>query len=445
MASADTVILARWIIPIEPENTVLEHHAVIIQDGRIRAILPEAEALACFSESPIERLPNHVLIPGLINTHTHAAMTLMRGIADDKPLMDWLTNHIWPLEQRWVNEAFVRDGVDLAMAEMIRGGITTFNDMYFFPEVTAQQAVRAGMRAMIGMIVVDFPTAWAGNADEYIDKGLALRDAFRHEPRVRFAFAPHAPYTVSDEPLSRIRMLADELELPIHMHIHETAEEIEGGQKSHGMRPLNRLHQLGLLGPNLMAVHMTQLEADEIALLAETGVSVIHCPESNLKLASGFCPVAQLLDAGINVALGTDGAASNNDLDLLGEMRTAALLAKAVSGNASALPAPAALSMATLGGAKALGIDQETGSLIPGKWADLVALRLDSLETQPLFNPISDLVYAASRHLVTDVWIEGRRVLENRELKTLDEADIQARTRYWRDRLVSDPNPTSPH
>lgn len=445
MPSADLVIVAPWIVPVEPDATVLEQHAVVVRDGRIAAILPENEALAGYPDAPREILEGHVLIPGLINTHAHSAMTLLRGIADDKPLMDWLTNHIWPLEQKWVGEAFVRDGVDLAMAEMIRGGVTTFNDMYFFPEVTALQAVQAGMRATIGMIVVDFPTAWARNPEEYIEKGLALRDTFRHESRIGFAFAPHAPYTVSDAPLVRIRTLADELDLPIHMHIHETEDEIAGSRKTCGMRPLNRLHQLGLLGPNLMAVHMTQLEDDEIRLLSETGVHVIHCPESNLKLASGFCPVAKLHDAGINVALGTDGAASNNDLDLLGEMRTAALLAKAVAKDASALPATQALAMATLAGAKALGIDETVGSLRPGKWADITAIQLDSIETQPLFNPISDLVYAASRHQVTNVWIEGRRVLKDRQLTTLDESEIRARIRIWRERLKTDHPSTNIH
>lgn len=438
MSSTDIAIVARWIIPVEPEQTVLEDHAIIVREGKIAALLPACEARDQFPDARFENLPHHVLIPGLVNTHSHAAMTLLRGIADDIPLMEWLSNHIWPLEQKWVGESFVKDGVDLAIAEMIRGGTTTFNDMYFFPEVTAQQALRAGMRATIGMIVVDFPTAWAGNADEYIDKGLALRDAFRHESLIHFAFAPHAPYTVSDEPLLRIRTLADELDLPIHMHIHETADEIEVSRKSVGMRPLNRLHQLGLLGPNLMAVHMTQLDDAEINLLSETGVHVIHCPESNLKLASGFCPVAKLIEAGVNVALGTDGAASNNDLDLMGEMRTAALLAKGVSGNASAVPAHEALCMATLGGAKALGLEQSIGSLTPGKWADITAIRLDRIETQPLFNPISDLVYAASRHQVTDVWIEGRRVLEDRALKTIDEKDLLIRTRTWHDRLLAD-------
>lgn len=435
MSDADRLLSARWIIPVEPDGLVLEDHALVLRDGRIAAILPRDEARARHPAAREEAFPQHALIPGLVNAHTHAAMSLLRGIADDRPLMEWLTDHIWPLEQRWMSESFVRDGSDLAMAEMIRGGVTCFNDMYFFPEVTAQQTLRAGMRAVIGMIVIDFPSAWASCPEEYLDKGLALRDEWLHDPRLAFAFAPHAPYTVSDEPLLRIATLAAELDLPIHMHVHETAQEIEQSRQQYGLRPLNRLKQLELLGPGFLAVHMTQLTDEEIALMAATGASVAHCPESNLKLASGFCPVARLVQAGVNVAIGTDGAASNNDLDVMGEMRMSALLAKAVAGDASTIPAPTALRMATLNGARALGLDADIGSLEAGKWADVAAIRLDGIETQPLFNPISDLVYAASRHQVTDVWVGGRRLLENRQLTTLDTDDIGRKATAWRSKL----------
>jgi 5-methylthioadenosine/S-adenosylhomocysteine deaminase len=335
-----------------------------------------------------------------------------------------------------MGEAFVRDGSDLAMAEMIRGGITCFNDMYFFPEVTAQQVIRCGMRAMLGMILVDFPSAWASGPAEYLEKGLSLRDEWLNDPLVSFAFAPHAPYSVSDEPLLRVATLAAELDLPIHMHLHETADEIEQSRQQFGMRPITRLKELELLGPGYIAVHMTQLTDEEIALIAQTGASVVHCPESNLKLASGFCPVARLVDAGVNVAIGTDGAASNNDLDMMGEMRMTALLAKAVSGDASAIPARTALRMATLNGARALGLDADIGSLEPGKWADITAIRLDRIETQPLFDPVSDLVYAASRHQVSDVWVGGRRLLKDRQLTTLDIEDISQKARLWREKLL---------
>ena len=263
-----------------------------------------------------------------------------RGNADDLPLMEWLEQHIWPLERRYAGEAFVRDGTDLALAEMLRGGVTCFNDMYFFPEVTARQVIKSGMRATLGMILVDFPTAYADGVDEYLSKGLALYDSLRDDPLVHAAFAPHAPYTVSDEPLARMRTLAEELGCPIHMHLHETADEVRQGRASHGMSPLKRLGQLDLLSPQFIAVHMTQLDAADVDYFARCGGSVVHCPESNLKLASGFCPVAKLLAAGINVALGTDGPASNNDLDVLGEMKTAALLAKGVAGDARAVLRP---------------------------------------------------------------------------------------------------------
>ena len=436
MTAADTILTARWVLPVEPDDAVLEHHALIVRDGRLVDLLPIEEARRRYPHASAEDFPAHVLIPGLINAHTHAAMALMRGIADDRPLMEWLTDHIWPLEQKWMGEAFVRDGSDLAMAEMIRGGITCFNDMYFFPEVTANQAIRCGMRAVLGMILVDFPSAWASGPAEYLEKGLMLRDEMLHDPLVSFAFAPHAPYSVADEPLRRVATLAAELDLPIHMHLHETAEEIEQSRRQYGLRPFNRLKQLELLGPTYIAVHMTQLTDEEIAQLAEAGVSVVHCPESNLKLASGFCPVARLVEAGVNVAIGTDGAASNNDLDVMGEMRMAALLAKAIAGDASVIPAKTALRMATLNGAKALGLEEEIGSLEPGKWADITAVRLDAIETQPLFDPVSDLVYAASRYQVSDVWVGGRRLLRNRALTTLDQDEISRRTAGWRARLM---------
>lgn len=432
----DYLLHARWIVPVEPFGVVFENHALAVSAGRIAGILPSADARARFGELPEHQFDQHVLIPGLVNAHTHAAMTLLRGVADDLPLMEWLTQHIWPLEQKWVGESFVRDGTDLALAEMIRGGITCFNDMYFFPGVTARQASRAGVRSVVGLIVLDFPTAWAGNADEYLSKGLALRDELRGDPLARTAFAPHAPYTVSDEPLIRIRTLAAELDQHVHMHVHETRDELEQSRQRYGMRPLQRLAQLDLLGPGFMAVHMTQVSDEDLAAMALAGASVVHCPESNLKLASGFCPVAKLLAAGVNVALGTDGAASNNDLDLLGEMRTAALLAKAVAEDASAVPAAAALRMATLNGARALGLDAEIGSLEVGKSADVVAVSLDGLEMDPIYDPVSQLVYAASRNQVTDVWVAGRRILQQRRLLTLDEAEIRARAWRWREQMA---------
>lgn len=431
----DTLIFARWIIPVVPDQQVLESHAVAIHGGNIVELLPAEQARAKYSANNLYELPDHALIPGLINAHTHASMSLMRGLADDLPLMNWLNEHIWPTEGRWVSEEFIADGTRLAVAEMLRGGTTCFNDMYFFPEVTGKVSAAAGMRAVVGLIIIDFPSAWASDPDEYIRRGLEVQDQFRNHGLISTAFAPHAPYTVSDEPFERIRVLADELEIPIHMHLHETRDEISQGISRYGNRPMERLRQLGLISPALTAVHMTQLETDEIELFAESGASVVHCPESNLKLSSGFCPVEQLHRAGINVAIGTDGAASNNDLDMFSEMRSAALLAKGVANDAGAIPAHTALRMATLNGAIALGIRERTGSLEPGKAADITAVNLGDLETQPIYHPISQLVYATGRDKVTHVWVAGKQLVHEGRLTTLDPREIVSRAAEWQNRI----------
>ena len=436
MTHVDTLIHARWLIPVEPDSVVHELYSIAIAQGRIAAIVPSAEARITFSADTIVELPEHALIPGLINAHTHAAMSLFRGLADDLPLMQWLTEHIWPAEAKWVNADFVRDGTELAMAEMLHGGTTCFSDMYFFPDQTAHAAAIAGMRAVVGIILIDFPSAWANNADEYLHKGLALHDQYQYHPLIKTVFAPHAPYTVSNDPLQRIAALAEEMDVQITMHVHETADEIGGSLHQHAERPLARLQKLGLMSPRLAAVHMTQLTDAEITLCAQMGTHVIHCPESNMKLASGFCPVQKLLDAGVNVALGTDGAASNNDLDMMGEMRMAALLAKAVTGNAAALPANVALRMATLNGARALGLEEEIGSLVVGKSADICAVHLGGLSSQPVYHPISQLVYSTDRHCVTDVWVAGKQLLKNRALTTLNEQHILAKTQVWQKRIA---------
>ena len=435
MKLVDTLIHARWLIPVEPESSTLEHHSLVIDAGRIVDLLPTEFAKQQYRSQHTANLDHHALLPGLINSHTHAAMSLLRGIADDLPLMDWLNHHIWPLEQKWMGEAFVSDGVDLAIAEMIRGGTTCFNDMYFFPDITAQQAIAQGIRASIGLIVFDFPTIWAENSAEYLVKGLALQESLRDQPLITTTFAPHAPYTVSDIPLQKISQLSEELGRPVHIHVHETRHEIEQALQQTGKRPLQRLQELGLVNSLLMAVHATQLTDAEINLLADVGASIVHCPESNLKLASGFCPVARCLAAGVNVALGTDGAASNNDLDMFGELRTAALLGKAVAEDASAIPAMTALRMATINGAKALGLDHEIGSLSVGKSADVIAIDLSLLETQPLYCPVSQIVYAASRQQVTDVWVAGKRLLNQRQLTTINLDVLNAKIKEWQRRL----------
>lgn len=432
----DSLLKASWIVTLENDKQpVLEEHAIAISDGEIVATLPNAEAKEQITADDVFELDGHVLMPGLINTHTHAAMNLFRGLADDLPLMDWLNNHIWPAEGQWVSEEFVHDGTQHAIAEMIRSGTTCFNDMYFFPDVTADVASKAGMRASVGLIVIDFPSAWAKDSQEYFTKGIDVHDKYRHNALINTAFAPHAPYTVSDEALQKVVTFAEELDIPIHMHIHETAFEVTESEKQHGVRPLARLEKLGLLSTRMLAVHMTQLTDEEIKQCATLGVSVVHCPESNLKLASGFCPTGKLLQTGVNLCIGTDSSASNNDLDMFSEMRTAAQLAKAITEDATALSALDTLKAATINPAKALGLSDTIGSLKKGKAADVIAVDLNRIETQPVYDPISQLVYATGREQVNYVWVAGNCLLHNRELTTIDTTPLMEKVTEWREKI----------
>jgi 5-methylthioadenosine/S-adenosylhomocysteine deaminase len=435
--TVDLLIEARWVVPVEPHDVVLEHHAVAVDHDRIVAVLPIAQARAAYAPRERVELDEHVLIPGLINTHTHNPMTLLRGLADDLPLMVWLQQHIWPVEAKVIGPEFVRDGVELAVAEMLRGGTTCANENYFFPDAIGATYRKLGFRAVVGLPVIEFPSAWAKTQDEYFERAGETHDSFRDDALIRTAFAPHAPYTVSDESFERIRVLADQLDIPVHLHLHETAHEVDEERKKSGLRPFQRLQKLGLVNDRLIAVHMTQLTDGEMAACAEAGVSVVHCPESNLKLASGFCPAEKLRKAGVNVAIGTDGCASNNDLDMFGEMRTAALLAKAVAEDAAAFDAGFALRAATINAARAIGLEESIGSIEAGKQADLAAVRLSDLETQPLFHIVSQLVYATGRHQVSDVWIAGKRKLASRELVDMDVPAMLARTHAWRERIAA--------
>ena len=435
--SVDCVIDARWVIPVEPRRTVLEHHSVAIKDGTIVDLMPSAAVSERYLPQRRIALAEHALIPGLVNLHTHAAMTLMRGLADDQALMDWLQRHIWPVETRLASPEFVHDGTLLACAEMLRGGVTCFNDMYFFPEAAAQAVLGAGMRAALGMIVIEFRSPYASDAADYLSKGLAMRDTYRDEPRLSFCIAPHAPFTVSDATFERVATYAGELDVPVHIHLHETADEIRDSLAAHNLRPIRRLQELGLLGPGLIAVHAVHLEADEIVLLAEHGCHVAHCPSSNLKLASGIAPVAQLHRHGVNVGLGTDGAASNNRLDIFTEMRLAALLAKGSSGDPTVLPAHAALEMATLNAARALGLDQRIGSLSKGKRADIVAVNLAAPELAPCYDPLSHLAYAAGREHVSHVWVDGELLVDNGAFTRIDARELTAKAAHWKEKIRS--------
>ena len=439
MRPVDTLISARWVVPIVPRATVLPDHSVAIDGGRIAAVLPTALARSQFQPAHHVQLAQHALAPGLVNAHSHAAMNLLRGTGDDLPLARWLAERIWPLERALVNERFVYDGTRHAAAEMLRAGITCCNDMYFYPEEAARAFIDLGMRCVVGIIALEFPSSYATDADDYLRKGLRTRDALREEPLVSFTLAPHAPYTVADATLSRIAMLAEELDLPVHTHLHETDAEIAESVQQHGTRPLARLDRLGLVTERLLAVHAVHLQPDEIALLAQRGASVAHCPASNLKLASGVAPVAALLRQGVGVAFGTDGAASNNRLDLFEEMRLAALLAKGASLDASALPAWQALECATIASAGALGLQDRIGSIEVGKEADLIAIDLSELETQPCFDVVSQLVYCAGREHVCSVWVAGSRVVADRRLvrgaHEIDVGSIAAAGASWQARI----------
>ncbi len=439
MSGKGTLLLARTVLPVRPARTLLEDHAVRVVQGRIDAVLPREAALERFPDDETVDLPRHVLMPGLINMHTHSPMSLLRGYADDLALDAWLQEHIWPAEQRWVSPDFVRDGTALALVEMLRGGQTCFNEMYFFPEVIAELVENTGMRALIGAPIINVRTPWASGIEECLRYADALASDWHGHERVSVALAPHAPYTVDNAGLEATRALADRWDIRVNMHVLEAAWEIDHSRKEYGQRVLQRLQDHGLLDERFMAVHMVHLDDEDVAQLAETGTHVIHCPESNLKLANGVSPVAGLLDAGVNVAIGTDGAASNNDLDLLGEARTAALVAKGFSGNPEALDAWSALELMTLNGARALGQEDSLGTIEPGKWADLCALDLEQPETLPLHHVHSQLVYSASARQFTDVWVAGRRLLQDGAVTATGLGSAVERAREWQARLQASP------
>ena len=434
--SRTTLIHAGWILPMANEPVVLRDHALVLKDSRIDAILTAEQAKSVVADEVLH-LPQHVLMPGLVNLHGHSAMTLLRGLADDLALMDWLNNHIWPAEGKHVSDAFVHDGSVLAMAEMLLGGTTTIIDMYFYHGAVARAGLKAGMRTFVGCSILEFPTNYAQSSAQYIEKSLAEAQEFAGEDLVKFAWAPHAPYTVSDDTFRKVVELAGKHDWLIHCHIHETAFEVESSVKEHGKRPLARLDDLGVLNSRLIAAHMVHTNAEEVALAAERGISVAHNPASNMKLASGCAPIQSMLDAGVNVGLGTDGAASNNKLDMFADMRLGALIAKGFSQNPTDVKAYDVLKMATINGAKALHMGDEIGSLEAGKQADVIAIDLSAIATQPVFDPISHLVYAADRNQVSHVWVNGEAVVQERVLTRLNQADILANAQEWQRTIVA--------
>lgn len=433
MKKIDLLISAAWVLPIAPENVALEDHAIAIQGGRIIDLLPREWAESKYTADETKHFADHAIMPGLVNSHAHTPMNLFRGLADDLKLMDWLQNHIWPAEGALINEDSVRVGSKLAIAEMIRTGTTCFADHYMFPQATADAVKETGIRACLGLQMMDVPTKWAENGAEALEKGIAIYKSFEKHPRITWAWAPHAPYTTTDETFERLVDINKELKLPIHLHLHETEQQVNDSMDEYGKRPIERLNDLGVLSPLFVGVHLTQVDDKDIEIMQATGSNAVHCPESNLKLASGFAPISDLLDANINVAIGTDGAASNNDLNMFGELQTAALLAKAQSQNPLAIPAAQALEMATINGAKAFGLDKEIGSLEAGKAADIIAIDLSPYYIQPMYHPISHLVYAMNALQVSDVWVDGKPLLSNGELNDLNTAGLLNEAKKWSD------------
>jgi 5-methylthioadenosine/S-adenosylhomocysteine deaminase len=431
----DLVINAAWLVPVVPENTVFNQCSVAVRDGKILAICPRSESARRFKAATTVDLDNHILMPGLVNAHGHAAMSLLRGYADDLDLHCWLNDRIWPAEAQWISEEFVRDGTELALAEMIASGTTCFADMYFFPDQTAEAARKAGLRSQIAFPVINFPTAWARDGDEYIHKGLALRDNFKDDPLVNIAFGPHALYTVADNLFEKIAAYANELDTMVQIHLHESRQEVENGLTEHGKNDLERLASFGLLSANTQCVHMVALDRKDMELVAESKAHVVHCPRSNMKLGNGICPLPSLLELGVNVALGTDGAASNNSLDMFGEMQFASLLAKGAAGDPTIMDAHTAIRLATLNGARALGQDSRIGSIESGKYADMIAINIDTLPTQPLYNAASQLVYTQSGQRVSHSWVAGKCLMENGCLTTLSRDELTLKAQSWRQKI----------
>ena len=435
MSQVERVIEARWVIPVDSRNKLCEFYSVIINQQVIIDVLPTVQARGKYTANEVVVLDDHVLIPGLINAHTHAAMTLMRGIADDQPLMVWLNEHIWPAERAIVTERYVEEASLLACAEMLGGGTTCFNDMYFYPKATAAAASKAGLRAHLGLTVLEFPTNYAVDADDYLLKGFEAHDSWRGNTLISSVLAPHAPYTISNQTFEKVLTYAEQLGLGIHTHLHETRDEISQSEVAYGVRPIQRIAELGLLGPGFIAAHGVHLLPHEIDMLAEYGCHIAHCPASNLKLGSGIAPINALLKNNVNVCIGTDGVASNNRLDMFSEMRLAALLSKGVSEDASVLPAYEALKMVTINAAIAMGLDSKIGSIEIGKQADLVAVKLSDFSISPYYDPVSHLVYSCGREQVTHTWVAGELRYSNGTYANIEPVELKEIIQTWQPKL----------
>lgn len=425
-SQVNLILAGRFLLTMDSRQTVIEEGAVAIAGETIAAVGPAAVLLARYPQAEVVAEPHGLIMPGLVNVHTHAAMSLFRGLADDLPLMQWLHDYIFPVEAALTSE-LVYQGTLLSICEMIKSGTTSFCDMYLFAGDVARAAATAGMRAWIGEVLYDFPSPNYGPLENGFAYTKALLDRWRNDPLVSITLDPHAVYTCSPELLTRLGAMARDEGALYVIHLAENEEEVRTCRERYGCSPVAHLEALGLLGPQVVADHCVMLTPDEIALLAERGVKVAHCPESNLKLASGIAPVVQMLEAGVCVGIGTDGSASNNDVDMFGEMNTAAKIHKADRMDPTAMSAAVTLEAATMGGARVLGADRLIGSLEVGKQADCIVLDLDQPHLTPIYNPVSHLVYAARGSDVVHSVIAGRVVMRSRELQTLDEAAILAR------------------
>ena len=433
--AVDLVVSPRLLLPVAPRNEALEGMSVAVGGGAIVELGSRHEVLARNPGARHLELGNQALMPGLVNAHGHLAMALLRGLGESESLDDWLNNTIWPLEARWMDEDFVRDGTRLAVAEMVATGTTTASDMYYFPETAALACRSARFRLQATFPLIEIPNAYSADFDECLSKGLALHDRFRGDDLVTTCFGPHSAYTVDPERLRRVAVLADEIDADVHIHLHETEDEVASALRSQGGTWIRVLDEVGLLTERLQAVHMTAVSDAEIDLVSERGVRIVHCPHSNMKLASGICPVTKFLASGATVGLGTDGAASNNALDMFAEARLAALLAKSANGDPTVLPAADIIAMATLGGARTIGLGDRIGSIEVGKRADLVAIDLDHPTMQPVNDPHAALVHADAGARVTHTFIDGQCVYENGAWNTLDIDEVLARAGEWRARL----------
>jgi 5-methylthioadenosine/S-adenosylhomocysteine deaminase len=433
--NASIIISASWIFTSNSEGQLLSDYSIVIENDKIIDLVPQDKVFDEYEANDIYQLTDHILIPGLINTHTHAAMSLFKGFADDLPLQDWLNDYIWPAEKEFINSSFVKDGSILALSEMIKSGVTTFNDMYFFPDATAEAVKELGVRSNIGLVVLDFPTNYATDPEDYLLKGFEFRDKWRNEELITTSIAPHAPYSVSDEAFTLINTYSEELSINIHTHLHETQWEIEDSIEKYGITPVQRLNNLGIIGPSLMAVHCVHLNDQDMATLAKNKVSIVHNPSSNMKLGSGIADIAKMLKQNLNISLGTDSSASNNRLDMMEEMRLAALLIKGSTKSPESFSANEAIKMATINGAKALGLESIIGSIEKNKKADLVAIDLNSIENQPIYNPLTTLVYSSSRSDVSYVWIDGEIKLKDKKLVKIDEKKIIQLAKKWQRKL----------